>query len=158
MKDTAYYKSVLESLELGCEVEWNEIHWYNYWSSSGQQNWAQRYGIHLPNKLGLGNLHDSLYVEYWGWEYGLPEKSPPERKHKNKKQSMFRNSRGWRAWSCRFLLLCPWEIGALNSLSHQPLLRTIKSKFKGNFCAHTQPNLSHSVCRCFKWQMTSVVI
>lgn len=21
-------------------------------------------GIHLPNKLGLGNLHDSLYVEY----------------------------------------------------------------------------------------------
>lgn len=33
----------------------------------------------LPNKLGLGNLHDSLYVEYCGWEYGLPEKSPPER-------------------------------------------------------------------------------
>lgn len=82
MKDTAYYKSVLESLELGCEVEWNEIHWYNYWSSSGLQNWEQRYGIHLPNKLGLGNLHDSLYVEYWGWEYGLPEKSPPGRKHK----------------------------------------------------------------------------
>lgn len=44
----------------------------------------QRFGIHLPNKLGLGNLHDSLYVEYWGWEYGLPEKSPPERKHKTR--------------------------------------------------------------------------
>lgn len=36
-------------------------------------------GSFLPNRLGLGNLHDSLYVEYWGWEYGLPEKSPPAR-------------------------------------------------------------------------------
>lgn len=42
--------------------------------------WVVRYWIHLPNKLGLGNLHDSLYVEYCGWEYGLPEKSPPEMK------------------------------------------------------------------------------
>lgn len=78
MKDT-YYKRVLERQELGYEVAWNEIHWYNYWSRSGKQSWPERYGIRLPNKLGLGNLHDSLYVEYWGWEYGLPEKSPPER-------------------------------------------------------------------------------
>lgn len=25
----------------------------------------------------MANLHDSLYVEYCGWEYGLPENSPP---------------------------------------------------------------------------------
>lgn len=80
MKDTAYYQRVLESLELGCEVKWNEIHWHNYWSICGERDWLRRDGIYLPNKLGLGNLHDSLYVEYWGWEYGLPEKSPPERK------------------------------------------------------------------------------
>lgn len=47
------------------------------WFSSLQ---VGRRGSYLPNRLGLGNLHDSLYVEYWGWEYGLPEKSPPVRK------------------------------------------------------------------------------
>lgn len=43
--------------------------------------------MHLPKRLGLGNLHDSLYVEYWGWEYGLPEKSPPLRKQQQKSHS-----------------------------------------------------------------------
>lgn len=33
--------------------------------------------VHLPSRLGLANLQDSLYVEYCGWEYGLPENSPP---------------------------------------------------------------------------------
>lgn len=33
--------------------------------------------VRLPSRLGLANLQDSLYVEYCGWEYGLPENSPP---------------------------------------------------------------------------------
>lgn len=37
----------------------------------------------------MGNLHDSLYVEYWGWEYGLPEKSPPaDRKYEERRKSI----------------------------------------------------------------------
>lgn len=32
----------------------------------------------------MANLHDSLYVEYCGWEYGLPENSPPAMRNTEK--------------------------------------------------------------------------
>lgn len=54
----------------------------------------KQYGIHQPNRLGLGNLHDSLYVEYCGWEYGLPEKSPPVGEQKTETQDMVKNIKG----------------------------------------------------------------
>lgn len=81
MKDTAYYKSLREA---GAGV-WGRMKW-NSLIQLLIQFWSAELcaGVHLPNKLGLGNLHDSLYVEYWGWEYGLPEKSPPERKHRTR--------------------------------------------------------------------------
>lgn len=81
------YEILQESFrEAGTEI-WGQMKWSSLikllispWSAQvGAEMW-----VHLPNKLGLGNLHDSLYVEYWGWEYGLPEKSPPERKHKTR--------------------------------------------------------------------------
>lgn len=43
----------------------------------------------LPKSPGLGNLQESLYVEYCGWLYGLPENSLPKlRRKKTKKKKI----------------------------------------------------------------------
>jgi len=43
----------------------------------------------LPRSPGLGNLQESLYVEYCGWLYGLPENSLPELKRKRQNERSF---------------------------------------------------------------------
>lgn len=43
----------------------------------------------LPRSPGLGNLQESLYVEYCGWLYGLPENSLPKLKRKRQNKRSF---------------------------------------------------------------------
>lgn len=44
---------------------------------------------HLPRSPGLGNLQESLYVEYCGWLYGLPENSLPKLKRQRQNKRSF---------------------------------------------------------------------
>lgn len=46
-------------------------------------------GKHLPRSPGLGNLQESLYVEYCGWLYGLPENSLPKLKRQRQNKRSF---------------------------------------------------------------------
>lgn len=46
-------------------------------------------GNHLPRSPGLGNLQESLYVEYCGWLYGVPENSLPKLKRQRQNKRSF---------------------------------------------------------------------
>lgn len=82
---------LLEGLGL---IVWQKIGTFFLWLRPANLKWLPLYGKYQPKRLGFGNLHDSLYVEYCGWEYGLPEKSPPIDKRKQKTgKEMFRTNK-----------------------------------------------------------------